>query len=75
MNSKKKISSQAIFALQEALSVITWKKEDLKDLIKLCIENKRILVTIDWNKTKREAVKELIGRMSNNMNIYYEFVL
>lgn len=75
MNPKKRISPQAVLALQEALSVITWKKDDLRDIIKLCIENKGILVTIDWNKTKREAVKELIGRMSNSMNIYYDDIM
>ena len=31
----KKISPQAVLALKEALSVITWKKDDLKDFLKL----------------------------------------
>lgn len=31
MISTKKISPQAIHALKEALSIITWKKDDLRD--------------------------------------------
>ena len=40
-NGKKKISPQAIMALKEALSVIFWKKEDLKEFLKLTIERKQ----------------------------------
>lgn len=70
MNSKKKISPQAILALKEALSVIYWKKDDLKDFIKLSIENKAIVGTINWSVTKRESVKELISRMTSRPEIY-----
>ena len=68
----KKISPQAIFSLKEALSVIFWKKDDLKDFIKLAINNKAIVGTINWNVTKRESVKELIERMTSLPDIYQE---
>ena len=67
---EKKISPQAIVALKEALSVIYWKKEDLQDFIKMSIDNKAIVGTINWNVTKRESVKELIERMLNRQDIY-----
>lgn len=70
MNNDKKISPQAILALKEALSVIFWKREDLQDFIKLSIDNKAILGTINWNVTKREAVKELIERMTDRPDIF-----
>lgn len=70
MNKDKKISPQAILALKEALSVIFWKREDLQDFIKLSIENNAIVGTINWGGTKREAVKELIERMTNRPDIY-----
>lgn len=70
MNKDKKISPQAILALKEALSVIFWKREDLQDFIKLSIENKAIIGTINWGGTKREAVKELIERMTNRPDIF-----
>ena len=70
MHSDKKISPQAILALREALSVIFWKRDDLQDFIKLAIENNAIVGTINWNATKREAIKELIERMTNRLDIY-----
>ncbi len=68
--SNKKISPQAIIALKEALAVIMWKKDDLKDFLKLSMENSSIIETINWGGTKRESVKELIERMVNRMDLY-----
>lgn len=70
MNNEKKILPQAIVALKEALSVIYWKKEDLQDFIKMTIDNKTIVGTINWDATKRESIKELIERMLNRQDIY-----
>ncbi|GAP72868.1 hypothetical protein SAMD00024442_48_23, partial [Candidatus Symbiothrix dinenymphae] len=75
MSHSKKISPQAILALREALSVIFWKKEDLRDFLKLTLENNQIISTLDWNNanvTKREIVKELINRMSTRQDIFFE---
>lgn len=69
-NSKKKISPQAIMALKEALSVIFWKKDDLRDFLKLTIERKTIISTISWGGLKRESVKELIERMTSRLDLY-----
>ena len=70
MNREKKISPQAIISLKEALAVIYWKKEDLQDFMKLAIVNNAIIGTLNWSGTKREAVKELIERMTNRQDIY-----
>lgn len=70
MRRNKKISAQAVMALKEALSVIFWKRDDLKDFLKLSIENVSIIGTINWDSTKRESVKELIDRMTNRIDIY-----
>jgi hypothetical protein len=66
----KKISPQAILALKEALSVIFWKRDELRDFIKLTISNTTIIGTINWDGNKRVAVKELIERMTNRPDIY-----
>ena len=66
----KKISPQAVLALKEALSVITWKKDDLKDFLKLSMDNSSIIGAINWNGTKRESVKELVERMTNRLDLY-----
>ena len=70
MKGTKKISPLAIMALKEALSVIFWKRDDLKDFLKLSMENVSIIGTINWGGTKRESVKELIDRMTNRTDIY-----
>jgi len=70
MNQNKKISPTAILALKEALSVITWRKEDLRDFLKLSMENSLIISTINWDGTKRESVKELVERMINRPDLY-----
>lgn len=66
----KRISPQAILFLKEALSVIFWKKEELHDFLKMSISSKSIIGAIDWTKTKRESVKELIEIMTNQPNLY-----
>jgi hypothetical protein len=68
----KKISAQAILALKEALSIIFWKKDELKDFVKLTLKHSAIVGTINWDVTKRESVKELIERMINRPDIYKE---
>ncbi|WP_418502096.1 hypothetical protein [Flagellimonas sp.] len=70
MDGNKKISHQAIAALKEALSVITWKKDDLRDFLKYSMDNSAILSTISWDGTKRESVKELVERMTNRLDLY-----
>lgn len=70
MNRNKKISPQAILALKEALSLITWKKDDLRDFLKYSMDNSAILGTISWDGTKRESVKELVERMTNRTDLY-----
>lgn len=71
----KKVSPQAVFALKEALSVIFWKKDELRDFIKLIIEHKSIVSTIDWGKLKRNSVKELIDRMVARQDLYIDDLL
>ncbi|WP_316811286.1 restriction endonuclease [Pedobacter heparinus] len=70
MNETKKISPTAILALKEALSVIFWKKTDLKDFVRLSIDNPAIIGTIDWSATKRESINELVDRMSNRQDLF-----
>jgi hypothetical protein len=75
MNPIKRISPQAILALREALSVIFWKKENLREFLKLTLDNDLIIATLDWNNTKREIVKELIERITTRQDIYQEYLL
>ncbi|MFB9079491.1 hypothetical protein ACFFLS_06360 [Flavobacterium procerum] len=70
MQPNKKISPQAILSLQEALSVIFWRKEDLQQFIKLTLDDTLIIGTINWTLTKREIVKELLNRMTNRLDLF-----
>ena len=67
---EKKFSPQSIFSLKEALSVVFWRKDDLKDFLTIAIENNAIVNSISWSGTKRQTVNELIERMINRLDLY-----
>ena len=75
MEVEKKISAQAINALKEALSVIYWKKDELREFLKITLDNPAIVSTINWDLTKREIVKELVTRMVSRYDIYNQDLL
>jgi hypothetical protein len=67
----KKVSPQALIALEDALSTIFHKKEDLKRYIEHAIDNSPIIATIDWQGNfKRTSVKELLDRLYANPVVY-----
>lgn len=68
----KKFSPASITALKEALINIYWRKQDLKNFLKLSLENDAILNTINWEFNKKfESVNELVDRMVERKDIYY----
>ncbi|KAB2916987.1 MAG: hypothetical protein F9K23_07240 [Bacteroidetes bacterium] len=69
-STNKKFSPNSVVAIKEALSLIYWKREDLRDYLKVVIENSAIVGTLNWELTKKECVKELIERMLNRRDIY-----
>jgi hypothetical protein len=69
-NASKKISPQALNQLKDTLSVIYWKKDQLRDFLKIVLTQNAILATLDWNGYKREVVNELIRRMIDRPDIY-----
>lgn len=72
MNNKK-FSPASITALKEALINIYWKKQDLKNFIKLSIENDSIVSTINWEFNKKfESVNQLVDRMVARKDLYYD---
>lgn len=67
----KRLSPHAIIALKDALSVIYWKKGDIRRFCELTIVNNAIISTIDWvNPTKIESVSTLIDRMSSKQDMF-----
>jgi hypothetical protein len=72
----KKYSPLAIQALKEALTHIYWRKKDIRSFIYHTIDNKAIISTIDWEaNVKHESVSQLIDRMINRQDIYYNDLL
>ena len=71
----KKFSASSIMALKEALFVLFWKKEELRDFLKQTIDNSVIIGTLNWEATKRECAKELIERMTSRYDIYKNDIL
>lgn len=69
----KKFSPASITALKEALINIYWKKQDLKNFVKLSIENDSIINTINWEFNRKfESVNELVDGMVARKDIYYD---
>lgn len=72
----KTISTQVIIALKEALANIYWRKQDCRQFIELTIKNKLIVSTIDWQtNVKYESVSQLIDRMVNRKDMYFDDLL
>jgi hypothetical protein len=70
MYKEKQFSPQAIVALKDALAVVYWRKEDLRDFLNAALDNNAIIGTLNWTLTKREICKELIERMLNRQNLF-----
>ena len=67
---RKKISPEAIVALQEALSKIYWYKKNLKSFLHKIFDRKSTARTaisrLNWDNTKIEIVGELIDAIYDN---------
>lgn len=62
MNTKR-ISPQAIIALEHALSVIYWYKNDLKKYLYRFINQPEILSVINWTDPKRNIVARVVNML------------
>jgi hypothetical protein len=72
----KTLSPSAVIALKDALINIYWKKQDLKNFVKLSIKNTSIVDTISWEGNKKfESVNELVDRMIQRKDIYHNDLL
>lgn len=65
MNTKR-ISPQAIIALEHALSVIYWYKNDLKKYLYRFINQPEILSVINWTDPKRNIVARVVNMLEIN---------
>lgn len=67
MSNHNIISPQAIVALEKALSVIYWYKNDLKRfLYQVLSDNTTILAVIDWNDVKKNIAARVISMLIKN---------
>jgi Effector-associated domain 1 len=55
----KRLSPQAIFALQEALAVIYHFKTDLRRFLETCGVERAVLSQVDWSEYKRQIVSDV----------------
>ncbi|MDE5595651.1 MAG: restriction endonuclease [Muribaculaceae bacterium] len=63
----KKVSPQAIGALENALSVVYWYKKDLKKFLYRVLDGyTEILSVINWDDTKRNIVVRVIDMLERN---------
>ncbi|MGE6602708.1 restriction endonuclease [Lysinibacillus fusiformis] len=58
-----KVSTVAINCLKEALCNIYWYKQDLKSFMLNSITNKSVFLGVNWDKTKREIVSNIVDSL------------
>lgn len=70
--SMKKISPNVLMALENALSLIFWYKNDLKEYLLMSLEHKEILSVVNWSDTKRNIVAQVVLILNKNETIIQE---
>jgi len=68
----KRLSPQAILALQEALAVIYHYKNDLRRFLLSCGVDAALLSRLDWTEYKRRIVADLFELLLNEKNLSLE---
>lgn len=75
----QKISPAALISLTEALTVIYWKKDELRTFIENSFDNidkgRAFCATIDFTKTKYQICKDVVTRLSNRPQLYNQDLL
>jgi len=64
----KRLSTQAILALQEALAVIYHFKKDLRRFFETCGVERSLLSQVDWNEYKRQIVADIFELLLTDQN-------
>jgi len=62
----KRLTPQAILALQEALAVIYYYRDDLRRFLQSCGVDRRLLGQLNWDQYKRFVVKDLFEILLEN---------
>jgi len=62
----KRLTPQAIIALQEALAVIYHFKKDLRRFLETCGVERAVLAQVDWNEYKRQIVSDVFEILLDN---------
>lgn len=57
-------------ALKEVLCTIFWYKADLRSFLQECINDKKIISSVDWNNYKRQIVSDVIDILYSDQNKY-----
>jgi hypothetical protein len=65
----KRLSTQAILALQEALAVIYHFKKDLRRFLETCGVERSLLSQVDWNEYKRQIVADIFELLLTDQNL------
>ena len=66
----KRLSPTAIQALQEAMSVIYWYKDDLKRFLVAGLRGTALVNRANWDNPKRQIVSDLVGILCADQDRY-----
>ena len=66
----KRLSPLAVQALQEALSVVYWYKQDLKRFLVAALGGTSLINRVNWDQPKRQIVSDLVEILCTNQEHY-----
>ena len=71
---RKKINPSAIVALKNALTLIYWRKADLKTFLLGSIQKNTeyVIKDVDWSNKKIDIVAHVISRLQNREDLFQE---
>lgn len=64
----KRLSPAAIVALKEALCAVYWYKADLRSFLQQCLDDTRMLASLNWDNYKRQIVSDLVDRLGQDQD-------
>ncbi|CAN5535028.1 hypothetical protein BH11BAC1_BH11BAC1_06320 [soil metagenome] len=74
-NFTQTISTPVLMALKDALTFIYWRKNDLRSFLSNTITNRTIVDTLNWDNPKFDVVSDLVDRMVQRKDFYFDDML
>lgn len=69
------LSTELIITFKEALGIVFWYKNQLKNFLKQHISHLEILNQLNWDDNKKKIVSELIDLLVKDLGKYFQDII